>query len=307
MNKLLLKGLCGLVLLSGLGSCIREQLVDCPPLQVVLTVKDKNYFNIDDAVKLGFLERKAENLPFREYVGSLYYIVYDAEGHVVAEQKNTVIGNDDQTQRLVMSSSLPYGTYTVTVWGNMQSDEPLGEDATSVEMEAVGAASHDIYLASATLDYRFGKEIHTLGMERTKGNLLIKAEGIPDNIDFSTKQIEDVYGLVDYSFRYSRMTSVHTELEWEVHNEILTQTLVGPSASYEGSTLQVAFIEQDALSGGGAGREMPSLLEPEDVHCTFGRNELTILKYVYDESDEDFSILVYVNDEWEEIHEMEVE
>ena len=71
------------------SSCIRDTVPPCPPLQVTLTVKDKNYFNIDDAVKLGLMERKAENLPFRDYVSTLYYVVNDAEGNVVAEQKNT--------------------------------------------------------------------------------------------------------------------------------------------------------------------------------------------------------------------------
>ena len=44
----------------------------------------------------------------------------------------------------------------------MKSDEPLGEDATTAEMEAVGAAANDIYLASATFDYRYGNEEHSL-------------------------------------------------------------------------------------------------------------------------------------------------
>lgn len=140
------------------SSCIRDSIPPCPPLQVTLTVKDKNYFNIDDAVKLGLMERKAENLPFRDYVSTLYYIVHDAEGKVVAEQKNTLVDNDDQTQLITLPESLPYGKYTLTVWGNMKSDEPLGEDATTAEMEAVGAAANDIYLASATFDYRYGNE-----------------------------------------------------------------------------------------------------------------------------------------------------
>ena len=40
-----------------LSSCIREQLPACPPLTITVTVKDVNYFNIDDAVKLGMMER----------------------------------------------------------------------------------------------------------------------------------------------------------------------------------------------------------------------------------------------------------
>lgn len=293
------------------SSCIRDSIPPCPPLQVTLTVKDKNYFNIDDAVKLGLMERKAENLPFRDYVSTLYYIVHDAEGKVVAEQKNTLVDNDDQTQLITLPESLPYGKYTLTVWGNMKSDEPLGEDATTAEMEAVGAAANDIYLASATFDYRYGNEKHTLAMERTKGDLLIKAEGIPDNIDFSTKDIQDIYNFVDNGFQYSTLTDIHTELDWqEIRSEIKSETLMCPSPSYEGSTLSVMFIDKSAAGTQGRATYHPTL-EPQDVNITMGRNEITILKYVYvDEGgsgEGDFEIYLRVNDNWELLHGMELD
>ncbi len=293
------------------SSCIRDSIPPCPPLQVTLTVKDKNYFNIDDAVKLGLMERKAENLPFRDYVSTLYYIVHDAEGKVVAEQKNTLVDNDDQTQLVTLPESLPYGKYTLTVWGNMKSDEPLGEDATTAEMEAVGAAANDIYLASATFDYRYGNEEHLLAMERTKGDLLIKAEGIPDNIDFSTKDIQDIYNFVDNGFQYSTLTDIHTELDWqEIRSEIKSETLMCPSPSYEGSTLSVMFIDKSAAGTQGRATYHPTL-EPQDVNITMGRNEITILKYVYvDEGgsgEGDFEIYLRVNDNWELLHGMELD
>lgn len=293
------------------SSCIRDSIPPCPPLQVTLTVKDKNYFNIDDAVKLGLMERKAENLPFRDYVSTLYYIVHDAEGKVVAEQKNTLVDNDDQTQLITLPESLPYGKYTLTVWGNMKSDEPLGEDATTAEMEAVGAAANDIYLASATFDYRYGNEEHLLAMERTKGDLLIKAEGIPDNIDFSTKDIQDIYNFVDNGFQYSTLTDIHTELDWqEIRSEIKSETLMCPSPSYEGSTLSVMFIDKSAAGTQGRATYYPTL-EPQDVNITMGRNEITILKYVYvDEGgsgEGDFEIYLRVNDNWELLHGMELD
>lgn len=290
-----------------LGGCIRDHIPDCPPLELTVTVKDKNYFNIDDAAKLGLMERKADDLPFRDYVGTLYYVVTDEAGQVVARQLNTAVDNDLTVQTITLPASLPYGTYTVTVWGNMQSDEPLGEDATTAEMEAVGAAANDIYLASATVDYRYGNEHHTLGLERTKGNLLIRAEGIPDNIDFSTKDISNVYGWVDAAFNYDKPTDIHTELDWQVHNEIQTQTLMCPSPTFEGSTLAVRFLDSSAATARQDARAVHTLLEPADVNITLGRNELTILKYVYNAAADDFSIYVRVNDEWEEIHQMEVE
>lgn len=293
------------------SSCIRDSIPPCPPLQVTLTVKDKNYFNIDDAVKLGLMERKAENLPFRDYVSTLYYIVHDAEGKVVAEQKNTLVDNDDQTQLITLPESLPYGKYTLTVWGNMKSDEPLDEDATTAEMEAVGAAANDIYLASAAFDYRYGNEEHSLAMERTKGNLLIKAEGIPDNIDFSTKDIQDIFNFVDNGFHYSSLTDIHTELDWQdIRSEIKSETLMCPSPSYEGSTLSVMFIDKSAAGSQGRAAYYPTL-EPQDINITMGRNEITILKYVYvDEGgsgEGDFEIYLRVNDNWELLHDMELD
>lgn len=296
------------VLVLLLGSCIRDHIQDCPPLQVTLTVKDKNYFNIDDAVKLGLAERKDENLPFREYVQTLYYRVTDEAGRIVAEQKTMPVTNDAMTEEIVLPVSLPYGRYTVSVWGNLQSDEPLDEGASQADLEAAGAARNDIYLASATFDYQYGAELYTLGLERTKGNLLIKAEGIPDNINFSMKTIDDIFSTVTSDFEYSNLTQVSTELEWEVRNEILSETLLCPSPGYEGSTLSVTFVDHDAVSGiAGRATETASVLTPEDVNITMGRNEITILKYVYDAQQEDFKIYVRVNDNWEQWHGMELD
>lgn len=311
MNRLQrwLLGLIGGCALTMPAGCIRESLPACPPLAVRLTVKDRNYFNIDDAVKLGLMERKADDLPFRDYVHSLYYIVLDDQGHVVAEQHNRAVDNDDREQSIVLPVSLPYGRYTVTVWGNMKSEEPLGPNASQAEMEAAGAAANDIYLASGTFDYRYGNDTFTLGMERTKGNLLIRAEGIPDNIDFSTKDVSNVFATVNDRFVYSDLTDIHTELDWEVRNEIETQTLMSPSPSFEGSRLSVAFIDKSAVTTDASRATLHPTLVPQDVNITMGRNQITILKYLYEEGSGggSFRIYVRVNGNWELLHQMEID
>ncbi len=290
------------------GGCIRVKLPECPPLVVKLAVDDRNYFNIDAAVSLGLMERLPDSLPFRHYIHSIYYIVVDGEGNVVAEQHNRAIDNDLPEQSVVMPVSLPYGKYTVTVWGNMDSETPLNEDASQAEMETEGAAFNDIYLASGTFDYSYGNDTFVLGMKRTRGCLLIKAEGIPDNIDFSTKDIEGVYGIVDSDLEYSNVTGINTALDWKVQNEIRTTTLMCPSPSYEGTTLSVAFIDKSA-AGGMAQTSADSVLRPQDVRITVGRNEITILKYIYDEegSGGSFGIYIWVNNNWEVLHNMEIE
>lgn len=297
----------GIVCVAVCG-CIRETLPPCPSLSITLTVKDKNYFNIDDAAKLGLMERRVDTLPFRAYVHSLYYVLHDADGGVVAEHPNARITNDDPTQRIELPDNLPYGKYTLTVWGNMEDETALGEDATQAGMESEATATNDIYLASATFDYRYGNETYTLGLERTKGSLLIKAEGLPDNIDFSTKNIEGVYGQVDNGFTYSAPTSVQTALDWTVQNDIQTQTLMCPSELFEGSTLNIVFFDKSLMSGGSRSTLQPSL-SPQDISITMGRNEITILRYVYQESrsGSGFDIYLRVNGNWELLHEMSID
>ena len=189
----------------------------------------------------------------------------------------------------------------------MKSEEPLGDNPTSAELEETGAAFNDVYLASGTFHYAYGKENHELALERTKGNLLIKAEGIPDNIDFSTKEVSDIYAVIDAAFRYSGNTRISTELDWDARNEMQSNTLMCPSPSYEGSTLGVTFIDKSAAAAVGRAEVESAVLKPEDVHITMGRNEITILKYVYDTAEDGFNIFLRVNDRWEQIHSMVVD
>lgn len=83
-----------------------------------------------------------------------------------------------------------------------------------------------------------------------------------------------------------------------------------PSPSYEGSTLSVTFIDKSAVGTQGRATYYP-MLEPQDVNITMGRNEITILKYVYVDKggsgEGDFEIYLRVNDNWELLHDMELD
>ena len=85
------------------------------------------------------IEKKADDLPFREYVSTLYYIVRDEQGNTVAERANSEVTGDAKEEVIELPADLPYGKYHVTVW-EPESEEPLGDDLTAAELEHADAA-----------------------------------------------------------------------------------------------------------------------------------------------------------------------
>ena len=107
-----------LLTVPALTSCIRDEIEDCPPLHVNIAVKDKNYFNVD---KVDMEERRAEDLAFREYVPTLFYMLRDAKtGEVEEEQGVFRVEGEAKTMKVDFCPCLPHGTYVLTVWGGMK-------------------------------------------------------------------------------------------------------------------------------------------------------------------------------------------
>jgi len=287
------------------SSCIRDEIAECPPMRITVVVKDKNYFNENSVADKGLIEKKADNLPFREYVSTLYYIVRDEAGNTVAEHNLREVTGDAKEEVIEFPTELPYGKYRITVWGNLKSEEPFGDDPTAAELEHADAAGRDVYLADAEVEYVLGSEHHTVELERTKGRLIIVAENLPDYIDLSDKTIYDVYSFVAAGLKYDRLTNLTSRTHWTEKNHITTHTLTGPSKGFEKSTLKVAFHDADNAPASPMARANSSLL-PEDIKITMGRNEITVVRYIF-EPEGNFSIYILVNDNWEVIHGMEID
>lgn len=285
-----------LLLVPALTSCIRDEIEDCPPLQVNIAVKDKNYFNVD---KVDMEERRSDDLAFREYVPTLFYMLRDAKtGEVMEEQGVFSVEGEGKTVPVEFCPCLPHGTYVLTVWGGMKDMTSLSEDRTALALHPEHAEGDDIYLVNDTLVYDAYRYDYTVEMERTKGKLIVEAEGLKQGLEHSTMKANHIYERVDSGFSYSSDTYASMQYDW-TGQHVLTKTVLAPSLKRNGSTLSLQFYD--------SAQRLNPVLSPKDVRITMRRNELTVLRYVWDEEKDDFVVYMLVNDNWEMVHGMEIE
>ena len=283
--------------LLGTSSCVRDEILPCPPLQVNITVKDKNYFNVD---KVELEERLSDDLAFRTYVPTLYYMLRDVEtGEVVEEQGMFEVTGDEKTFPVTFCDCIPHGKYVLTVWGGMNDETPLGNDPLTAILHAEKEQGADFYLTNDTLVYDAYTYNHTVELERTKGKLIIQVENLPNDVNYSDKTVDGLYQQVDNEVKYADLTAVYTQAEWKQQTDIVTKTILAPSQKEKGSMVQAHFYDE-------ADRVTPTLT-PKAVSVTMKRNELTVLRYVYDDGKGDFNIYVLVNDVWEMLHNMNID
>ena len=295
--KISLKSILLILLLApALTSCIRDEIEDCPPLQVNIAVKDKNYFNVDKATPE---ERRSEDLAFREYVPTLLYTLRDIKtGEVMEEQGVFRVEGDGKTIPVDFCPCLPHGTYVLTVWGGMKDMTSLSEDRTALALHPEHAEGDDIYLVNDTLVYDAYRYDYTVEMERTKGKLIVEAEGLKQGLEHSTMKADHIYERVDSGFSYSSDTYASMQYDW-TGQHVLTKTVLAPSLKRNGSTLSLQFYD--------SAQRLNPVLSPKDVRITMRRNELTVLRYVWNEEKDDFVVYMLVNDNWEMVHGMEIE
>lgn len=284
-----------LLTLSGLfiTSCVRDEIADCPPLRVNIAVKDKNYFNVDN-VELE--ERLSDDLPFREYVPTLYWVLRDLNtGEIVDESPLITVSGDEKTVMPDICPCVPHGKYVLTVWGGLDSRDALNEDMTLLNFHPDNTEGRDVYMTNDTLLYDAWHNDYTVEMERTKGKLIIEKVNLPVDTKESGKSVTGLFGNVNNAFRYDGETSVTKRTVLTPAPQIVTKTELSPSLKVDGSVLSLAF----------SGSEIT--LHPKKVNITMHRNELTVLRYVWDPDKQDFVIYMLVNDNWEMITKMEID
>ena len=284
-----------------LSSCIREELPPCPQLQVTLEVEDKNYRNINSAVRFGFEERRSEELPFGDYVGTLTYRLHNAEtGEEVLAAPLAPVEGGKQKLALPIPENIPFGTYVLTVWGNLSDADILAENLNGAELHPGNLPGEDLYLAHDTLVYDHLTYDYTIGMKRVKGKLIIHVKGMPAQYRASSKTVTGLSGYVDNRFNYARLLDMRLDTAWNAPGGILTKTILAPSPERDLSVLALRFFEGNECD------ESAFWISPEAVSTTLRRNELTIMRYVYDKNCCCFKIYILVNDHWEALHSMEI-
>ncbi|MBQ3608886.1 MAG: hypothetical protein IJA03_02440 [Bacteroidaceae bacterium] len=292
MSKRGLKYLLVGLLLLQLTGCIRDEIEPCPPLEIRLAVKDKNYFNVD---KVDLEERVDEDLPFRTYVPNLYYQLRDADSGEILEEQEIPQIDSDEKEFVYSHCCLPHGEYIVTVWGGITNPDKLDDYKHTLTLHPEHTQGDDVYLVCDTLVYDAYTYSHKLEMERTKGKLIVQSFNLPAHINASEITADHLWGQVDESLNYSGQTEVTHPATFEPQFEIVDKSLLAPSTGMKNTILKVDFYrESDSYR--------PLVMSPPDINITMHRNELTVVRYVYDAQNNEFLIYVLINDSWQQVH-----
>lgn len=280
------------------SSCVREDIPDCPALQVTLTVKDKNYFNVDE---IDLEHRADENLAFKDYVPTIYYVLRRVDNDEIVEKIGGVLKLSTDMKQIPISfcPCIPHGKYILTVWGGINDETPLGDDPTTLKLHIGNNEGRDIYMSTDTLVYDAWNNNKTIELERVKGKLLVKVEKLPSVISYSAKKIDNVYGAINSSFEYSEKTYVETQYHWGDEQEILTGTVLSPSLDNSKSNISLEVAKDEQFVN------YEELIKSLPIEMK--RNELTVLKVIYDGEFGQHKIYLFVDGQWHLTHDMGLE
>lgn len=290
-------------LLVGLTSCIRDKIYPCPPLKVMIAIEDKNYANIDFVEReTGLDHRIDEDMPFRSYIQKLFYALYDLDtGEVVSIRHLHDVEGEAEMATVYLPEDLPFGRYGLVVWGNIQREEGILADGRfgTYDLHQGHVEGYDVYMTADELLYDELHYDYVVSLKRLKGKLLIQAVNFPQEIGWSRKTVSGVTGNVDYELHYSEPETVVTYTEWTSRSsEFVSSTFLSPSVTSEGSTVDADLYDSPDM-------EVPAI-QLKTVRAEMSRNEITVLRYVYNEETGNTSIYILLDDGWDAVHNLEM-
>lgn len=288
------------IMFLGLTSCIRDEIQSCPPLKVMIAIEDKNYANIDFVEReTGLAHRIDEDMPFRSYIQKLFYVLYNLDtGEVVTIRHLHDVEGDAEMATAYLPEELPFGRYGLVVWGNILREEGILSGGTNYDLHQGHVEGYDVYMTADELLYDEYHYDYVVSLKRLKGKLLIQAVNFPAEIGWSKKEVSGVTGNVDYEFHYSEPETVVTYTEWTSRtSEFVSSTFLAPSATSAGSTVDADLYDSSEM-------EVP-VIQLQTVQADINRNEITVLRYVYDADKGTIGIFVLLDDGWDEIVNLE--
>lgn len=288
-----------LLLVVGMSSCIRDDIQPCPPLQVMIDIQDKNYSNIDFVEQqTGLIHRLDENMSFRSYIQKLFYALYDLRtGELVLIRHLHDVTGDAAMATAYLPEDLPFGRYRLVVWGNINTETGILENGRFYDLHMGGVEGYDVYMTADELLYDEWNYQYIVKLKRLKGELLIQTEGFPDGIGWSQKMVTNVMGNVDYGLHYSESEDVITQRTWTKSAGYVSNTCIAPSASENGSEVRALLYDSPAMT--------ESVIEVQPVTTTLRRNEITVLRYVYNPDTGTTDAFILMDDGWNEVINLE--
>lgn len=291
-------------------SCIKDDdLQPCPPLRIDLSVKDKNYFNVD---KVDTEVRLKEDLPFKSYVPTLYYRlerIDQGKDELAYETELQDVQTEESVLNLRVPADLPYGTYVLHVWGGLKNLNQLSADRKTLSLHPEETEGLDVYATSDTLTFDAYNNRFIAEMQRVKGKIVIEVHHLPQQIFTPSAEggqtcrtllaLSDIASQSTTALRYDGKLSVSKDTECIQGDKVVSKMLAAPSALPEGSPFHLKIHNESSAH--------PTPIVPPMVRLTMRRNQLTAVRYVYDPCCCCFDVYVLINDNWELVHGMIIE
>lgn len=243
-------------------------------------MKDINYDNISN---FPHVEVKDRNMPFRSFVGTVYYVLSDVSGKHVKESSVLPVGGDGRTYTIPFGD-ITEGEYVLTVWGNLTGEFSAGA------LHPDGQEYTDVYAGSCTVCLDDAHRTAELGLERTKGLLLLSCSGFPDDVSWIKMSVSGVCRSVDADFNYAGSVNVEKVMPFQP----FTTTLLSPSVSGP-TVLRLSFHTDNPAASD------PFLILP-DIDLSVCRNEISSVAIDYHDEAGMYEVRMFINGHWVTIH-----
>ena len=284
---------------AAMTGCIREDIEPCPPLSVKIAVKDKNYANIADIEQQGLDSRVDENQPFRAYIQKLYYSLTDVKtGEVVFTQHLHDVQGDAEMATAYLPEDLPFGTYALTVWGNIDNEAPIQEDGRYYTMHTDEVEGYDVYMTNDTLVYDYDRADYIVELERVKGKLIVQGLNLPADVHWSRKAAGHRSLYAVRHGLYAGGGSVFDVTSWQGQPEVITHTVLAPTAEDTRSAAQFNLYDSEAMT--------TPRLSTGQIPIDMERNRIEVIRLDYNGEADKLDVYLLVNARWEHVYDLEL-